>query len=148
MALIRFKPHENLRTMGDLQEEINKLFDFSFGRQEAASFERLIAPIDLWEDKDNVYVETDLPGLEQKDISVMVKDGNLVISGKREEKNEEKKKNYYRSERLMGQFFREVSLTSSVQTQNIKASYKNGVLKVILPKREEAKEKEVKINVE
>jgi HSP20 family protein len=148
MALMRYRRNDPWKMLETLQEEINKLFDFSFGKIPATKEEILSPSVDIWEDKDNIYVEADLPGFEQKDIKVSVKGDSLSISAKKEETKEEKKKNYYRCERFQGSFYRELDLPSSVDTSKIKAQYKNGVLKITLPKVEKEKEKEIEIEVE
>jgi len=147
MKLVRWSDNP-WRALEQLQDEINRLFDFSFGRLPQER-ETVYAPsVDVSEDKDNIYVEADLPGLEQKDINISLRRDSLCISAKREEKKEEKRKNYHRVERVSRNFYREIALPSTVDTDKIKAVYKNGVLKVTLPKKEEEKEKEIKIEVE
>ena len=147
MKLVRWSDNP-WRALEQLQDEINRLFDFSFGRL-PQEVETVYAPsVDVSEDKDNIYVEADLPGLEQKDINITLKKDSLCISAQREESKEEKKKNYHRIERVSRNFYREVALPSAVDASKIKAVYKNGVLKVTLPKKEEEKEKEIKIDVE
>jgi HSP20 family protein len=148
MALMKWRPEDPWRALETLQDEINKLFDFSFGRIPALREETFSPSLDLWEDKDNIYVEADLPGMEQKDINLKVRGDSLVISAKKEETKEEKKKGYLRRERIQGSFYRELGLPASVDANKIKANYKNGVLKVVLPKKEEEKEKEIVIDVE
>ncbi|MCD6539102.1 MAG: Hsp20/alpha crystallin family protein [Candidatus Omnitrophica bacterium] len=147
MKLVRWSDNP-WRALEQLQDEINRLFDFSIGRfpQELGT---VYAPsVDVSEDKDNIYVEADLPGLEQKDINITLRRDSLCISAKREEKKEEKRKNYHRIERASRNFYREIALPSTVDADKIKAVYRNGVLKVTLPKKEEEKEKEIKIDVE
>lgn len=147
MKLVRWSDNP-WRALEQLQGEINRLFDLSFGRL-PSELETASSPsVDVSEDKDNIYVEADLPGLEQKDINITLKRDSLCISAKREESKEEKKKNYHRIERTSRNFYREIALPSGVDTSKIKALYKNGVLKVTLPKKEEEKEKEIKIDVE
>ena len=149
MAIIPYRGRDPWRALTNLQNEMDRIFSSWFGRELPALREEGVAPsVDISEDKDNIYVEADLPGLEQKDISVRMNDNALVISGKKEETREEKKKNYYRSERYQGSFYRALSLPSSVDTSKIKAKYRNGVLKITLPKKEEEKEKEIDIDVE
>ncbi|OQX88074.1 MAG: hypothetical protein B6D55_01470 [Candidatus Omnitrophica bacterium 4484_70.2] len=146
MKLTRYR-EDPWRALEDLQKEINKLFDFSFGRF-LASKEFFTPSVDVWEDKENVYVEADLPGFEQKDINLALRGNLLTISAEREEKKEEKKKGYLRCERFQGKFYRELELPKEVDASKIKATYKNGVLKMTLPKKEEEKEKEIKIEIE
>jgi HSP20 family protein len=104
--------------------------------------------IDVSEDKDTLYIEADIPGFEQKDLNISIKKDRLVLSASKEECLEEKKKNYYRNERFQGSFFREISLPSSVDVAQAKGSYVNSVLKVIIPKKEESKGREIQVNVE
>ncbi len=148
MALMRYRPEDPWKALETLQDEINKLFNFSFGKFPALKEEILAPSVDIWEDKDNIYVEADLPGFDQKDINLSIKGDSLVLTAKKEETKEEKKKNYYRCERFQGSFYRDIALPSSVDASKVKASYKNGVLKVTLPKKEEEKEKEIKVEVE
>ncbi len=148
MALMKYKRDDPFRALEALHDEINKLFNLSWGRFPALREEILAPSVDVWEDKDNIYVEADIPGFEQKDISLNLKGDNLIISAKKDETKEEKKKNYYRCERYQGSFYREVILPSNIDASKIKAGYKNGVLKVTLPKKEEEKGKEIKIEVE
>ena len=148
MALMKYKRDDPFRALEALHDEINKLFNFSWGRFPTLREEILAPSVDVWEDKDNIYVEADIPGFEQKDISLNLKGDTLIISAKKEETKEEKKKNYYRCERYQGSFYREVILPSNIDASKIKAGYKNGVLKVTLPKKEEEKGKEIKIEVE
>jgi len=148
MALIRYRRGDPWKMLEALQEEINKLFDFSFRKVPASKEETFSPSVDIWEDKDNIYIEADLPGFEQKDVKVSIKGEALIISAKKEETKEEKKKNYYRCERFQGSFWRQLDLPSSVDTSKIKANYKNGVLKITLPKVEREKEKEIDIEVE
>lgn len=136
MKLIRYR-NDPFKTLGSLQDEINKLFDFPGAN---------LASLDLSEDEKNIYVETDIPGFDQKDINVKIKGDSLLISARRDEKKEEKKKNYYRCKRCRGSFYREIGLPSRVDEAKISAKYKNGVLDVTLPKKETEKEKEVKID--
>ncbi len=148
MALVPYRASDPWRLLMSLHNEMSRLFGYSFGSFPSFKEEVFAPSVDVWEDKDNVYVETDLPGMEQKDIDLKLKGNSLVISAKKEEAKEEKKKNYYHAERYQGSFYRLMDLPSPVNASKIKASYKNGVLKVTLPKEEEEKSKEVKVKVE
>ena len=147
MRLIKYRPKDSWGALESLQEEINRLFELPFGRLPALSEESLAPSVDIWEDKDNLYVEADIPGVDQKDIKLTLKDDHLVIFGKKESNKEEKRKGVFRSERFQGSFYRAIGLTSAVENAKIKAQYKNGVLKVTLPKKEDTKEKEIQIDV-
>jgi HSP20 family protein len=131
----------------DIQEDINQLFDFSQASYPQLRESRLPAS-DIYEDEKNIYVEADLPGFEQKDIKVSLKDGSLRISAKKEEKSEVTRKTFQRRERIQGSFERIIPLANKVEVGKIKAHYKDGVLKLTLPKTQEEKEKEIEISVE
>ena len=147
MRLAKYK-ESPWRALEDLHDEINELFDFSLRKPLIVNDEILVPSVDIYEDKDNIYVDANVPGFEQKDISVSLREGSLSISAKREENKEEKKKGYLRRERFHGRFYRALSLPAAVDENKIKANYKNGVLKVVLPKKEEEEAGEVKIAVE
>jgi HSP20 family protein len=103
--------------------------------------------VDMWEDEKNVYFEADIPGMEPKDIKVGVEDGTLTISAQKEETKEEEDRNYYRTERYSGSYYREMPLPSSVDPEKVVASSKNGVLRVTLPKREKEVKKTKQVEV-
>jgi len=105
-------------------------------------------PVDMLDRKDEVILRADLPGLEQKDIEVAVEEGILTIRGERREEKEAKEEDYYCCERWAGAFFRSLNLPPGVDPGQIKATFKNGVLEVRLPKTKEAKGKKIQIRVE
>ncbi len=139
-------------------ERIDELFDDflrrPFGRPLLSRFPKImeeIAPlpsVDIFEEKDDIVLKTELPGMTKDDIEINLTDNMITLSGekKREEKMEEK--NYYRLERSYGSFKRSFTLPAEVQSDKAKASFKNGVLEVRVPKTEEAKKKAVKIKIE
>jgi len=94
---------------------------------------------------DEIVLRADLPGLDEKDIEVTVQDGTLVIRGQRKEETEEKKEDYYYSERSYGMFARTLTLPATVEADKVKATFKKGVLEVHLPKAKEAKGKKIEI---
>ena len=107
---------------------------------------RGVAPaVDLLDKKDEVVLRADLPGLEQKDIDVSVEEGVLTIRGERKGEEEVKEEDYYCCERWAGSFERSLALPSGVDTDKVKATFKNGILEVHLPKVEKAKGKKVEI---
>lgn len=101
--------------------------------------------MDVSETETHFEVTVDLPGLKPEEVNVEVKDGDLWISGEREEKKEEKDKTYHRVERHHGEFRRVISLPQSVDTEAIEATFDNGSLHVNVPKREQAKTKSIKV---
>jgi HSP20 family protein len=131
-----------------LEDEFSKLFDIS-GNNYLSSKEGVFAPsLDLSEDADSIYLEADLPGFDQKNISAKIIDDSLDLSAKREEKTEEKNKNYFRCERFSGSFYREINLPVTVDEAKIKAKYEKGVLNITLPKKTEEVKKDIKIDIE
>lgn len=146
MRLIRYRDNP-LSLFDDLHREIDKLFDAGTGSFPSLADETLAPRLDISEDQSNVYVDADLPGFDQKDISVTMKGSSLTISAKKEKIDEKKKKNYYRCERFQGNFYRALTVPKSVDASKIKAEHKSGVLHLTLPKKEEEKEKEISINV-
>lgn len=130
-----------------VQQGIHELFGFPLVPAHLFTQKMFLPSIDMWDDKENIHVEANIPGMEQKDISVRMKGDSLVLSACKEESKEEKKKNFYHSERYQGGFYRQMELPVSVDSSKIKASYKHGVLHVTLPKKKGAEGKEIKINV-
>ncbi len=147
------RPRTPFADLMDLQDYMSDLFDFPLlrlsnrvGRETLA---RTWTPtIDVVDEKDHLLVKADLPGLNKDDIRVSIEDGVLSIQGEKKEETEEKKKGYLRAERFYGSFFRSVSLPSAVDDTKVKASYKDGVLELTLPKKEEAKPKQIKVDIE
>jgi len=104
--------------------------------------------IEIFEERDEVVVKAEIPGLKKDDLDVNISDHYLTIKGEKKQEEEVKKKGYYYSERSYGSFLRTIDLPKEVQTEKARASFKDGVLEVRLPKTEEAKRKEQKIKVE
>ena len=117
-------------------------------RRRGSLIDGAFAPaIDVVEEKDNFLVKADLPGLSKDDVSVAIQDNFLTIRGERKHEVEKKDSNYYHRERVHGQFVRTVELPTRVDASKVLATFKDGVLHVTLPKSEEAKPKEIKVNV-
>jgi HSP20 family protein len=109
----------------------------------------LIAPtVDVYEENNDIVVKAELPGIDKDNIKVNLTDHTLTIKGEKKKEEEVNKENYYRSERSYGSFVRSVELPGEVHPDRVKASFKNGVLEVRMPKTEAAKAKEIKVNVE
>jgi HSP20 family protein len=154
MAIVRFRPFgqavDPLRDFSDIQGEMNRLFDSFFGRpsQVGGAMERVWAPAaDMYETKDEVVVTADLPGLNEKDIHLSITGDMMALRGERQWNHEVKQESHYRGERWFGKFERTLPLPIPVQADKVKASYRDGVLTVRLPKTEEIKPKEIKIDV-
>ena len=109
---------------------------------------RITTPaVDLYEEKDDIVVKAELPGMEKDNIEVNLSDKWLTIKGEKKQEQEVKKEGYYRSERSYGSFVRTLELPREVQTDKVKAAFKNGILEIHLPKTEEAKKKETTVKV-
>jgi len=156
MALVRFRPFSSavdpFRDLSDIQSEMNRLFDGFFGRPsqvgQVGGMERVWAPaVDMYETKDELVITAELPGLTEKDLQLSITGDMLTIRGERRWDQEVKQDNYYRGERWFGKFERALPLPIPVQAEKVKASYRDGVLIVTLPKAEEIKPKEIKIDV-
>ncbi|HEV8641194.1 MAG TPA: Hsp20/alpha crystallin family protein [Methylomirabilota bacterium] len=128
---------------------MNRLFDNFFGRPSAvATAERVWLPLcDMYETKDDLHVTFELPGVREKEVSVAITGDVLTVKGERKWDRELKDENYHRLERVYGKFERAVPLPVPVQADKVKATYRDGVLEITLPKAEEAKPKEIKIDL-
>jgi HSP20 family protein len=104
--------------------------------------------LDVYEEKDEIVVKAELPGMDKNDIEVNISDSELTLKGEKKKEEKVEEENYYRCERSYGAFLRSVELPKDVQADKIKASFKNGILEVRLPKTEEAKTREIKVKVE
>ncbi len=104
--------------------------------------------LDISETSNDLVVKAELPGMDPKDIDISLNDGMLTIKGERKQEKQEKEENYHLIERSYGSFCRSVKLPKEVKHDKVKASFRNGVLKIVLPKSEESKKKEVKVKVE
>ena len=104
--------------------------------------------VDVYEEKDDVVIKAEIPGLSKEEISVQVTDSTLMIKGEKKRDEEVKEDDYYRCERSFGSFTRAVALPSDVKADQVKASFKNGVLEVRLPRTEEAKKKAITVKID
>jgi HSP20 family protein len=142
--LTRFDPY---REIGTLQERFNQLFGGTGrrDREEELSLGAWIPPVDIEEDKERIVLTAELPGMKENDIDIQMEGGVLTIRGERKFENEKEGKNYHRVERSYGQFVRSFTLPNNVDRENIGAEFKDGLLHIELPKREEAKPRQIKI---
>jgi HSP20 family protein len=145
-SLARWEP---FRDLGEIQQEMNRLFDGVFSRPAAtATSERMWIPLyDMYETKDDLNVTFELPGINEKEINVSIIGDVLTLKGERKWEKQLDDESYHRLERVYGRFERSVPLPVPVQADKVKATYRDGVLEIKLPKAEEIKAKEIKINV-
>jgi HSP20 family protein len=149
MAIVRFEP---FRDLASLQERMNRLFSESYRSQQTGDDDWALggtwAPaVDIYEQDNNIVLKAELPGVDPKDVDIQLENNTLTLRGERKLDKEVKKENYHRVERAYGVFTRSFTLPSGVDPNAIKAEYKDGVLRLTLPKREEAKPKQIQIAV-
>src|SRR5579859_6493236 len=136
------------RGQATLQDQINRLFNDAFERTNEESNHTTWAPaVDIHENQHELVVKADLPGVEAKDLDIRVENNILTIRGERRFEKKVNEDNYLRVERAYGSFTRSFSLSNTVNSEAIKADYQNGVLSLSIPKREEAKPKQIKVNI-
>jgi HSP20 family protein len=148
MAITRWRPFRDLMSV---QDEMNRLFDDFFGRPVMRRdwIEAAWCPcVDVSETKDSVIINTEIPGMSKDDVKVSIQDNVLTLSGEKKQEKEEKDANYHRMERSYGSFSRSFTLPTSVKADKVKAAYKDGILRITLPKSEEVKPKQIPITVE
>jgi HSP20 family protein len=150
MALVRWEP---LRDLVALQDRMNRLFDESYrGRREASEDDWALggswAPaVDIYEQDGNIVLTAELPGVDPKDVDVRVENNVLTLRGERKWTSDVQRESYHRVERSYGSFTRSFTLPSGVATDQIKADFKDGMLRLTLPKREDAKPRQISISV-
>lgn len=128
--------------------QLNRLFNDFFGRASQEQNLTTWAPaVDIYEGEHELVVKADLPDVKAEDLDVRVENNILTIRGERKFERKVDEKNYLRVERAYGSFSRSFSLANTVNSEAIKADYKDGVLTLSIPKREEAKPKQIKVNV-
>jgi len=152
MSIIRYQNPE-LSTWGplnrllSLQDDLNRLFDLSAPTRDTGLFSGWSPALDLYDEKDEFVVQVELPGMKKEDIAISLQEGVLSVSGERRHEKEGKEGQTFRSERYFGKFQRSISLPATVNSSGVKASYKDGILTVELPKSEEARPRQIEVNV-
>jgi HSP20 family protein len=145
-----FRELTPFREFERMRRDMDRLWEsfFERGVPRADDEGEWLPSLDVAETKDEIVVKAEVPGMDPKDIDISLSDGLLTIKGEKKQEREEKEEDYHLVERSYGTFTRSVRLPKEVKRDKISASYKNGVLRVTLPKSEEAKQKEIKIKVE
>ncbi len=147
MAIVRWEPFRDLLTT---QDRVNRLFNETlpqlFGEEGWVS-RNWAPPVDIYETDQDLVLKAELPGVDAKDVEVRVEDNTLFLKGQRNIRKEVKEENYHRVERSYGAFSRTFALPSSIDADKVTAEYKDGVLTLTMPKRQEAKPKTIKINL-
>ncbi len=146
MAIIRW--NDPFRELAALQDRMNRVFEGTLARtrnEEELFTGTWAPPVDISETKDRIILKAELPGFDEKQIQLRFEDGVLTLEGERKFEKESSEENYHRVERSYGKFVRSFSIPASVDGGKIAASFSNGVLSVELPKREETKPKQIRI---
>jgi HSP20 family protein len=144
-AIARWEP---FRGVSALQDQVNRLFNEGFERTgEESSLSAWSPAVDIYETEHELVVKADLPDVDPKDLDIRVENNLLTIRGERKFEKKVSEENYLRVERSYGSFARSFTLANTVNPDAIKAEYQNGVLTLSIPKREEAKPKQIKVNV-
>jgi HSP20 family protein len=147
MELVRWEPFEGLSR---LHSRINDLFDEGFGRARAvpsATTGVWLPAVDILESKDAYLIRAELPGMKKEDFNLEVNDGALTLSGERKVEKLSDGVEYHRAERVHGKFSRSFYLPQTVKQDGIKATYRDGILEIHVPKVEEAKPRQISISV-
>jgi HSP20 family protein len=141
---------EPFREFATLQERMNRLFSdqvAGLGSEENLTAGSFVPPVDVYEDEHTIQLKMEVPGVEEKDIDIRLENNLLTVRGERKFEKEEKEENFHRIERRYGSFTRSFSLPNTVSTEDVNADYVNGILKIKLAKRAEAKPKQIKVNI-
>jgi HSP20 family protein len=149
MKLVRFQRPDlwnwsAFDQLTNIRNEINRLFDGS-AENGSDALNAWAPSVDLYEDKDNLIVRAELPGLKKEDIDISLHENTVTVSGERKNEKKYEGSETAREERLYGRFTRSITLPKQVDASRVKAAYKDGVLTVTLPKTEEAKPRQIQI---
>lgn len=145
--LVRWDPFSELSTLHD---RVNQLFNQTFGgtgrgMDQPLLSSNFIPPVDIYEDDHSITLQAEIPGVAEKDLDIRLENNFLTISGERKLENVEKKENFQRIERHYGRFTRSFTLPSAVDPDSVNAEFENGILKIMLAKRAEARPKQIRI---
>lgn len=148
MAIMRWYPPQDVNSF---QENVNRLFDSFFrsprGESELNS-SAWVPPVDIYDTKDSVVLKLELPEIDVNAVKIRAENNVLSISGERKLSDEAREESYFRIERIYGPFVRTFTLPMNVDATKISAKYKDGILRLFLPKKEEAKPRQVSIEIE
>jgi HSP20 family protein len=148
MSIVRYDPFRDLRT---LHEEVNRLFTGNLARNfedEGIARGAWSPSVDIYENKDHIVLEAELPGMNRDDFDLSVENNVITLRGERHFEKKDETDNYHRVERAYGSFTRSFTLPNTVSAEGATAEYKNGVLRVTLPKRDETKARRIEIKSE
>ncbi|MBF0100623.1 MAG: Hsp20/alpha crystallin family protein [Desulfobacterales bacterium] len=148
MAIVKWRePNYSPTVFDQLQKEMNKLFQNYFGEEFYPYITHVYPPVNLYEDNENLYLTCEIPGVSPNDIDIHVERESIQLKGERKIETEAKDGQYHRRERESGKFLKKISLPIRINTEAVKASIENGVLKVAMPKAEEVKPKKIQVKL-
>jgi HSP20 family protein len=148
MSIIRYDPFRDLRS---LQDEVNRLFTTNLSRafgDEGIARGAWNPSVDIYENKDHIVLEAELPGMRREDFDLSIENNVITLRGERRFEKKDDSDNYHRVERSYGSFTRSFTLPQTVTAEGATAEYRNGVLRVTLPKREEVKARRIEVSGE
>lgn len=148
MTMVRFEP---FRELAQMQDRINRIFGDAYTRRyddDVMQRGEWAPPVDIFENGDQeIVLRAELPGVAKDDIDVRVENNTLTLRGERKRETEVKQEQYHRVERVYGTFSRSFSLPSRIDSEKVRADFKDGVLTITLPVREEAKPRQISVAV-
>jgi HSP20 family protein len=147
MVITRWDP---FRDVAALQNRMNSLFqDFSRnqGENDPVSTSTFVPPVDIYEDEHQLTLKLEAPGIKPEDLDIQVENNTLTVRGERKFDKEEKEENFHRVEHRYGSFYRAFTLPNTVDTDHVRAEYENGILRIKLDKKAEAKPKQIHVSV-
>lgn len=145
---MRLKVWEPLRGFKPFYRDVDRLInEFGFEPQEAIEQATWSPKVDVYETEESYVLKAELPGLKKEEIQIDLNDNTLTLKGEKKFDEKVEKENYVRVESSYGAFVRSFTLSDNVNAENISANYKDGILEVTLPKKEEAKPKEIKVEI-
>jgi HSP20 family protein len=148
MGIVRYDPFRDLRS---LQDEVNRLFTTNLSRafgDEGIARGAWNPSVDIYENKEQIVLEAELPGMRREDFDLSIENNVITLRGERRFEKKEESDNYHRVERSYGSFTRSFTLPQTVTAEGATAEYRNGVLRVTLPKREEVKARRIEVSGE
>jgi HSP20 family protein len=148
MAIMKWEPR---RELAGFERNMRRLFDdFDhnfFNQSPVANHGTFLPMVDINEDKDNLYIIAELPGMSAEDVKLTVSEGVLIVRGEKKRKEEQHDRNFYRMERSYGEFLRQFTLPEDVKDEDIKADFEKGILEIVIPKKEPSKPKEREVKI-
>ena len=146
MAIVRWQP---LGEIDRFKQQMDRMFDNFFGSETDVSEASAMwyPSVDIKETKDDFVLMAEVPGMSKDDIKINISENTLTIRGEKREEKKEEDHNYHRVERRYGKFQRSFTLPTQIQGNKVKAAYKDGILTITMPKKEEVKPKEIPITV-